>query len=767
MSTLLISMLGGADGDARHARFRLPGGERIVETSFLGIELARALQCDKLHIVGTPDAHFDRLLELLPNSEREAPVKETAPTGTKPEAEAKSAPAEEAKDADALAEAPTEAQPADDARSDATPEDAGSDDAPAAGTDAESGDAPAEEASAPEEASDASDEAAEESPAEDAAPEVAADAPAEEPTAGADAPAPADETPAPTETRVPVKHHEPDLRSLGDRIQSQVQSKRPDRDAMAALAERLQAALGIKEVHCELISNATEGRSFMAAVRSIAELPKKGDTVHLDVTCGSRAFPMLGILAMHYFRTFRPEVKPGHVYEGVTEGSGADKVHPVVALDGPLEFMDWMAAFRDVRDGRAPQALQGLFNNDRRLQRMAGPYVRYQRGVQFGAMSEVVEGARLIEERRKRLNRLPYAHPFRLFDKVLGRSLQPFVKDGSASQRQLVLSERALAGGNISQAALHLREALVSSCLEVYKRNPTRAWIDVPQSGGAQQVRPRDVAAYILSTDAAKNRAPNLGTVWPLLSTARNRYVNTSPTTVPASHLKDQDHEIHRSIELARAVIAENQLDGIAEEVVWDEAVKQGIDLRVLRAREGRRPRRGGKTGKGEKGDRPQRGRRTRGDGDGPRGEGGGSGGGRGPRGEGGGGRGPRGEGGGRGPRGGGRGPRRDGDRPPRRDGGGGRPDPADSTPRVTTSRGLGNLGKVLADAGLGADEGGKKKKKKDRDETAAPQASAPESTPPTPAPEPPAPEAPESPEPPKSDPTFDVAGPGDPPPAE
>ena len=66
----------------------------------------------------------------------------------------------------------------------------------------------------------------------------------------------------------------------------------------------------------------------------------------------------------------------------------------------------------------------------------------------------------------------------------------------------------------------------------------------------------------------------------PLLATARNRYVNTSPTTVPASHLKDQDHEIRRSIELADVVIHENQLEGLMEEVAWETAVKQGIDLR-------------------------------------------------------------------------------------------------------------------------------------------------------------------------------------------
>ena len=112
MSTLLISMLGGAaEGEERRghqtAQFRLPGGERIVKTSHLGIELARALQCDKLHLVGTPGAYFDRLLDLLPNSECEAPVKETAPLIQEPK------PADEAPpgpDNDADASAPAEGE---------------------------------------------------------------------------------------------------------------------------------------------------------------------------------------------------------------------------------------------------------------------------------------------------------------------------------------------------------------------------------------------------------------------------------------------------------------------------------------------------------------------------------------------------------------------------------------------------------------------------------------------------------------------------------
>ena len=721
MSNLLIAMLGGAaEGEQRHghraARFRLPAGERIVETTNLGIELARALQCDKLHLVGTPGAYFDRLLDLLPNSEQEAPVKETAPVIAKEEP----APSTES-------EAPGDTTSADEGTdSEASPE---SGDESNTGSDSE-----------PENSSDTSDESEN---ATEGEPEVqdAAEGSAEANTATAnadqetDAPTPAEET-APATFQ--VKHHEPDLRSLSDRIHSQVASRRPDRDAMTALAERLQAALGISEVRCELISNPVEGRSFVAAIRSIAELPADGDTVHIDVTYGARSFPTLGAIAMSYFREFRPEITTGHVYEGSMDSADPDKVCTVVTLDGPVEFMDWMASFRDVRDGRAPRSLQSLFNQDR----------RFQRGIEFGALSETVEGARLLEERRRRLGRLPYAHPYRLFDKVLARTVKPLLSETSASALQFRLAQQDLETGHLPQAALHLREAVVSWCIEAYKRNPTRAWIDVPQSGGAQQVRPRDVAAYILSTPQAIARAPELGTLWPLLSTARNRYVNTSPTTVPASQLKDQDHEIRRSFELATTLIGGSQLDGIDEEVKWDNAVKQAIDLRLVRPREGRRPRRGNrKRGEGGGGRAPSGDRPPRQSGDRP------------PR--------RKGKDEDRPPR-----KRRpDGDRPPRRESQGvPRPDPADSTPRVTTARGgVGNFGKALADAGLRGQRG-EKKDVKDAPPETPPQDTAAEPAPPAPAPAPPAADSPTETDaqapssPPEQAPGFDVAGPGDPP---
>ncbi|MAG56293.1 MAG: hypothetical protein CMJ83_08390 [Planctomycetes bacterium] len=825
MGTLLISMLGGAAEDEERrghqsARFRLPGGERIVETTHLGIELAGALQADKLHLVGTTWAYFDRLLDLLPEAARNEPVAETAPP-PKEKPDAAEAPTAEdtstteeapAADADASTDDATEA-----AATEATEDDASTTEGTAPADDATATEEPATEEPATEEP--ATEEPATEEPAtgEPAAEaptaegpatgEPATEAPAAEAGSGAgappgeasaDTPNPASEeatapkadasseegagrdAPAPKETRVPKKAHEPDTRSLQDRIAAQVRSHRPDRDAMSALAERLQTALGKSEVRCVLISLPTDGsRSFQSAIRTIAELPADGDTVHLDVTYGSRAMPLLGTLAMHYFREFRLDIEVGSLFEAPLEHAGADRVCQVVALDEPLEFLAMTRAFAEVRDGRAPERMQRLLNHDRRLQRLAGPWVRYQRGVQFGALSEVIEGARLIEERRRRLGRLPHTHPYRLFDRVLKTAIAPFLGEAPTSVRQLVLARDALQNGYLAQAALHLREALVSACLEAYGRSASRAWIDVPNSGGAQQVRPRDTAGFILSTPMAVDKVPDLGLVWPLLSTARNRYVNTSPTTVPASQLKDQDHEVHRSFEMTLGIIQNEQLAGIVEEIPFDQAVVRGIDLRVIRPREGRGrpPRRGKGAGRG---DRP------------PRGEGapGREGGGRGPRREGGGGgnRAPRTEGGasgrGRGgPRpdgGGGRGDgrgRRDGppgrgrrdrdDRPPRRQG----DDPDDYKPKVTSARGLGNLGLALAQAGLSSPAPKSRPEKKPPPDkpTPQPETDGPEATTPTAPPAAPPPETPDAPASPDAPPetpasTFDVAGPAEPP---
>jgi hypothetical protein len=510
----------------------------------------------------------------------------------------------------------------------------------------------------------------------------------------------------------------------------------------------------------------------MAAMRTLAELPAPGDVVHIDVTYGSRAFPLLGTLAMHYFREFRHDITAGSVFEAAMEQRDADHIANVVIMDGPLEFLHWIETFQAVRDGHAPERLQGLFNHDRRLQRLTGPYVRYQRGVAFGALCEVQEGARLLEDRRKKLHRLPYAHPFRLFDGVLEDALTPFVQEDKASHQQLRLAQAAIHGGNLPQGALHLRESLVSACIEAYGRNPSRAWIDVPQSGGAQQVRPREVAAYILSLGPAHARCPDLQTAWPLLSLARNRYVNTSPTPVVAGQLKDQDHEVHRCLEMVQIVLGQERLAGISEDISFDDAVKQAVDLRVLRPREG--------------GGRPRRGNRpTRGDGDGRRA------GGEQDRGRGAPGdrkreprgapgprtRGPRGDQGqppaDRGPRPGrpprerpdDRGPREDrGPRPPRRE------DPADPTPRVTNAGGgLGNLGLALAQAGL-ADPGGDRRRghdkpKGDRPAPAPPGSAGPKPAPPTDAAPPPPPPPPPPPQPPRAEEVaeqdFDVAGPG------
>lgn len=738
MSTVLISMLGGAGqdaprSDARMDRYRLPGGERIVETSILGVELGRALGARRLVFVGTTASAFDGLVDLLSEEQKTAPVAEGQidhgeEGGHEGGSEADSS---TENDEGAPAEATDQGEMEEGAKA---PE------APAAVTEEGSAAAPAEIPSAPSEG-----------------------APAEEPKA----------------PQVLKKVHEPDFRSLADRLTAQTQSGRPDRGALTALATRLKAALHLDDVRCVLTSDPTAQRSALAALRTLVEIPEVGETAHIDVSFGPRAFPVAGFLAMHYLREFRPDVHAGSVFAAQPEAKDIHGVTPIVSLDGQFEIMKWMGAFSSLLEGQAPTRLHHAFTQDRRLGKLVGPYVRYQRGIRFGALHEVIEGSKMLEETRRKLGRLPYAHPYRLFDGVLHHTLKPFLADTRLSEKQFLLARQALDNGHLPLAALHLREALLSYCLEAYGRDATRPWMDVPQSGGAQEVRPRDIAGFILSTEAAASRAGELATVWPLLATARNRYVNTSPTMVHAGQLRDEDHEIHRIFDMAWNIASRNELQSLPEALPFDDATKQAVDLRSVRPREGGPMERGGRN-RGRGRGRPERGG---GGGEGRPERGGGGGGGEGrpeggppanrpprqdrdgrpPR------SGPRDDRGGRGPRGeGGANGRRDrdtrGPRPPREGGGPnrgeGRPNPSgpvetprpeatEALPRVhRADGGLGNLGLALAQAGLVQPKRNERPPAERRAEM--PQQSVPPAPPPAHEP-PPVPPAP---------PAFDVAGP-------
>ena len=753
MTTLLITTLGSAghdDSQRGHltARYRLPGGERIVETQHLGLELARALRASKLCFVGTTAAFFDRLTDLLPAESAAAPVSEVDESATQ---EAVNEPEQAAP-----ADEPAEACSADGAEC----EDSGADAEDATCADA----APATECSAAATPTACADDAV---PADGAAAAVEVAA------------APASEVePSAAPVVLPRKVHVPDTRSLSDRLQAQARTGRPDAGALRALSQRLAAALRLEDVRCVLISDPTSPRATMHALRTLSEMPADGDEVHMDVSFGPRSLPVAAFLAIQFLRRFRPEVRAGSVFMAAPEHADEKGIVPVNTLDGADEMMHWMGLFEALVDGRAPQALHNVFVHDRWLNRLAGPYVRFQRGQRFGALSEVVEGARLVEEKRRGLRRLPSTHPFRLFDPVLRQALRPFVADTAPSSKQFVLAAQALYQGNLPLAALHLRDTLMSACLEAYGRRAAEAWMDVPGSGGAQQVRPRDVAGFVLSTPSVAEQLPPLDIVWPLIAMARNRYVNTSPTTVRAGQLKDEDHEVARAVEMVGALLHSGAFAKLPELMPFELAVQQSIDLRAVRARDGfeGRPNRGPRRGdrRDDRRGPPRGGDRRDGQGD-PRGGGhegnqggaprgdaapqgsapaGGEGGAatgagsgaprqgdnrgngdsrfrdnRGPRRpreggfqggrDGGGPRGPR-EGGGR-PFGdrpprpeGDRGPRDFGDRPPRRDDN----NPADTTPKVTQSHGLGNLGLALAQAGLHA----RGKDQPPRDETPAPQ---------------------------------------------
>lgn len=634
MSHLLITTLGTdlSGGPPAPVRYRLPGGDRIVETAHVGIDLAPIVGARRIHFVATHPAAFAGLLDLVPAEVAAAPVPEPPPRGRNAGEDDAGEPETSASPADAAAEAATGA---------------------------------AAEAADPEAAGETATEA---------------DAPA----------GPAEDQPAPPAAL--ERRHEPDTRSLRERLLEIGATGRADKGALRALARALQDATRLEDVRCVLVSDPAEGRGFQSTLLSLCALPDDGMEVTFEVSQGARLFPTAATMAMWYFLNFRPAVRVGNIFQA-TEAPDASGARSLSPLESPFELMAWMEVFKDMKAGRAPRQLQAVLQHDQRLQRLAGPYVRFQRGIQFGALSEIQEGARLLEEKRRKLGKLPFTHPFRLFNRVMGESVASYAaEDAIPSALSMRLAREALQNGMLPLAALHLRETLLSHCIECYGRNPTRPWIEVPGSGGAQEVRPRDVAAYILSTEAATGRAPELAIVWPLLATARNRYVNTSPTTVPAGQLKDEDHEVHRLLDLCEKVLERNALAGIEEALPFDQGVKQAVDLRAVRPREGR-----------ASGPAGRRGRRARPQG--VREEAGGPG-------AGGGGRPPRRE---RGP---GRGGRNGDRRPPReegapagadredRDGRHGirppREDPADSTPRVRhAGRGLGNLGLALAQAGL------------------------------------------------------------------
>jgi hypothetical protein len=555
------------------------------------------------------------------------------------------------------------------------------------------------------------------------------------------------------------------------RLSEQARSGRPDSAALNALAERLREALGMEEIHCLMVTPSLDRRGFQATLRTLVEIPEEGDAVHIDVSNGGTAGSLIGLLSMHYLQAFRPEVRTGRVYQAAPEETDDNGVTPIRDLGAPLEILDLMGVFREVSQGRAPIQAQKLFSSDRYLKPLAGPFVRFERGVRFGALAEVIQGARLFDDRRRKLRRLPYSHSYHLFDPVMRAAVSPFVEEAERlSERQLLMGFQAFNVGSYPRAALHLREALVSACLEAYDQDPARTWVEVPGSGGAQQVRLREVAGYVLGTDEFRQAIPDLSLAWPLLATARNRYVNLSPTAVGASQLKAYDHEIGRLLQMVASCVQDTKLAQAAEQVSLDDAIKRGIDLRSIRPRERRPQRRRRGEGYPEReearpdagGDRPPRrsGHRDR-----PGGP---------PR---------------------DRGRDRDRDRDRDRGGPGGRrgeraPGPrrprpvADGRPRVERVGGLGNLGLALRHAGIGAARAAAEESRAptpDQKDAPPPPADAPTSRAsgeaptsqppmasdapapaPAPAPPPAPPEDPPSEETPRREepPGFDVAGP-------
>lgn len=614
MSSLLISMLGGAPpGEERPghktATFRLPGAGRIVETSNLGVELACAMKVSRLVLVGTSSAYFEKLVELLDASDQEAPV---------PEAQAQD-----------VAPPPAEAGEATEASSRLEESQAGGsaggDPHPTQGAPEAADPAGGPPADAPDQAVEVEGEAGPQPGSEDTQAETAGTGPAAAETAVEPPPETGTEPrPEPTggppegggpvETRAreapPLKHHEPDTRPLRERLAAQAATGHPDKDALASLGQRLASRFGMAEVQCLLVSAPTDDRSFQATMRNLTELPREQEEVHVDVTHSDGLMTTVAFLALYYLKRLRPGVKTGDLLQGAPDHKDVQGHAPVLRLTAPFGVLDWIHSFHDLQSGHPTSELHRILNADKRLQALAGPYVRLQRGMQFGAASEVVQGARLLEERRRRLSRLPYSHRYRIFDPVLAEFLKPFSTGRPLSRLQLDLGRFAMAAGQPGFAAMYLREALLSHVLELFGQNPSRTWTEVPQSGGAQEVRMRDIAAYALTTAEARAKAPDLETAWPLLSEAKRHYLNVSSGMVPASQLKNADHEISRLTHMTLEILEKGVLAGLEETRTFEDLIKEAVDRMAIRPREPRRKGRrkgrsgGGPTGGGERGPR-------------------------------------------------------------------------------------------------------------------------------------------------------------------
>ena len=69
---------------------------------------------------------------------------------------------------------------------------------------------------------------------------------------------------------------------------------------LRALSERLAVALNLDDVRCVLVSDGSGQRGALAAISSLAEIPSTGDVVHVDVTHGPRAFPIVGSVSEEF-----------------------------------------------------------------------------------------------------------------------------------------------------------------------------------------------------------------------------------------------------------------------------------------------------------------------------------------------------------------------------------------------------------------------------------------------------------------------------------
>lgn len=109
-----------------------------------------------------------------------------------------------------------------------------------------------------------------------------------------------------------------------------------------ALLTRLYETYGVSEIDLIINDYARESRHQIRLISAIARMLEDGTRITFDITHAFRHLSMLSLLSAIILH--RTKHIPIEVYYGAFEAKGSDGKTPVLALDGLMRIVDWLAA---------------------------------------------------------------------------------------------------------------------------------------------------------------------------------------------------------------------------------------------------------------------------------------------------------------------------------------------------------------------------------------------------------------------------------------